>query len=261
MSDPATPIARALTTGLVPFAFGAPDNLAALDLAPLGVPLRPIDATDPASTPFHRALNRLNHAAFGGLGMPAWVQLDLGVLPSAFIGWAVAPEALPDTLRSVLVGDASGDGAVGPLIPVAEVLAVPTWTPGRVTSVSMASLWPGLGLGALAKALGLGAMRATEAIGVTQLDNPAVRSHTRLGRMEILRADVAYHDLPSVVYRLRVDPARLRGVLDGASPPDPAPDAWLPVDAARAWLRGGGAVVSPGHRLGPAGVELALSRA
>jgi hypothetical protein len=182
-----TPWAPALARGLVPFAFGRSTNLDALDLTPLGVPLRPIAAERPASHRFHTLLHRMNAHAFGGMGMPMWVQLDCAALPSAFIGFAAAASQLPDALARAL--DAHGDE----LVPVAEALCVPSATPATWVSVSLAAVLPGLGLGLASKLLGLTACRVERALGVTQYDNIALRTHTRLGPLVIVEPQAPFH--------------------------------------------------------------------
>jgi hypothetical protein len=207
-----------LPAWLVPFAFGARANLARLDLSPAGGPLLPIAGDDPAEERFHELLNRMNAHAFGGMGMPMWVQLDCGVLPSAFIGFAAHPSSLPASLCHAL-----GVTANDQLVPVAEALAVPTVVPGRWMSVSMASVLPGYGLGWRAKSMCLDAVRAVESIGITQYDNPAIRAHLRLGALEVLTPAVRAHSRPDItfIYRLHRTP------LNQALPSLPRPTSWI----------------------------------
>lgn len=245
-------IAELCADGFVPFAFGAADNLAHLRPTPLGAPLRLLPADGPAALSFHQQLSALNAAAFGGMGMPAWVQLDLGALPSAFIGWALPGHRLPPEL-ALRLGASPDD-----LVPVAETLAVPTLVPGRVMSCSMASVWPGRHLGLAAKLLGLAALGATEALGVTQYDNPALRSHTRLGDLEVVEPTLAFHSRPDVsfLYRLRITPALLAAADAGAVPTTPAAELLHPA-AAGAWLAArGGRIVAPGLVQTPAGARV-----
>jgi hypothetical protein len=245
-------IAELCAAGFVPFAFGAADNLARLDPAPLGAPLRRLPAEAPTALRFHQQLSALNAAAFGGMGMPAWVQLDLGALPSAFIGWALPADQLPLHLAQQL-GAADGD-----LVPVAETLAVPTLVPGRVMSCSMASLLPGRHLGLAAKLLGLAALGATEALGVTQYDNPALRSHTRLGDLEIVQPHLPFHSRPDVsfLYRLRVTPALLAAADRGDAPSTAPAERLAPADAG-GWIASrGGNIVAPGLITTPEGARV-----
>src|SRR5262245_34622577 len=98
-----------------------------------------VDVLEPASQPFYRLVNAGNARAFGGLGMPAWVQLDCCTLPTAMIGFAVAREALDGALWRDLRGRvfatfgaaaaAELDGWRGP-VPVSEYTALPSVEPG-----------------------------------------------------------------------------------------------------------------------------------
>ncbi|HMV68880.1 MAG TPA: hypothetical protein PKA64_18675, partial [Myxococcota bacterium] len=86
------------------------------------------------------------------------------------------------------------------LTPVAEALCVPSATPGTWVSVSLASVLPGLGLGLACKLLGLVACGARRALGVTQYDNPALRTHTRLGPLVIVEPTVPLHSRPDATF-------------------------------------------------------------
>lgn len=155
--------------GLRAAALGHAANFASLDLCPLGVPVEPRDAArEPALVArYHRA----NAAAFGEpLGLPGWVLVDLYLLPGAI---------------SLILDDADD--------VVAAWCGVPTVVPGVVMGVSALSTRPGLGAGAVAKRLGVASLRARVQRGLTQWDNPAVRSHCRLGALRIVGPAPAVH--------------------------------------------------------------------
>jgi hypothetical protein len=187
--------------GYEPFAFGYSSSLARLDAVPLGIPLTLISAQGEASLVFHRHLHRLNAWAFGGMGMPAWVQLDLGVLPSAFVGWTRRAADLHPTLRSALAPEADDDERV----PVAEALAVPGMETGSWVSVSLATAVRGAGLGVATKALALSAYRAQRALGICQYDSPALRAHTAFGRLRVVDPCVSYHDKAPKTFIYSID--------------------------------------------------------
>lgn len=217
--------------GFRPFAFGASANLRRLVVAPLGVPLTLLPAEGDAALPMHRALWRMNQHAYGGLGMPAWVQLDCGVLPSAFVGWMRRADALPAELRAVLDADASDDQ----FLPVAESLAIPTAEPGTWMSYSLCAALPGFGLGLLSKSLALAAYGCERALGVAQYDNSAVRIHCRFGPLHLREARVPFHDKAARTFVYSLD-LRDPSVIERALRPHgeaPTPDLWLdPSDAA-----------------------------
>lgn len=259
-------LAGLVERGFVPFAFGAADNLAHLDPTPLGLPLRMLAAEDPALADLHRTLNRLNGLAYGAadLAMPLWVQLDCGLLPSAFVGFALPERALPPALRDQL----DPHGGPDALVPVSEAIAVPTLVPGRVVSFSLAALVPGLGFAT--KLLALAAHRCREAIGVAQYDNPSLRLHARFGRLELVQARAIGHRYPdrTFVYRLRVDPTWLARLDRGERPEEPPAERWLdPADAPTiAWLANDllagrtWDVLPPGVTVGPNGPRIPLGR-
>lgn len=181
------PWSRALQQGLVPFAFGSSTNLDAIDLEPLGVPLLPLAAERPESERFHQLLHRMNAHAFGGMGMPMWVQFDCAALPSVFIGFTAAASQLSDDLVRAL------GAAPGERVPVAEALCVPSATAGTWVSVSLACVLPGFGLGLASKLLGLAACRVERALGITQYTNESIHTHIQLGPMRIVQPRVPFH--------------------------------------------------------------------
>lgn len=218
--------------GFVPFAFGAAANLERLDGRPLGVPLRRLDAADPANASFHRLLNRMNGLAYAGMGMPLWVQFDCGVLPSAFIGWGRGARDLPERLRNSL--GLTGDE---PLVPVAEALSVPSAVPSQWVSWSMCSVLPGHQLGFASKLVSLAAYKADSTLGVAQYDSGALRIHTRFGRLELVQPLANGHTHPerTFVYRLDLrDPTWLKSLSEGATLPADRPTMLLdPTDTAQ----------------------------
>ena len=203
-------VSALMEQGYVPFAFGNRRNLDELHPAPYGAPLTMIATDDPAQLRFHKSINRMNGLAYGGkdMGMPAWVQIDCGILPSAFVGFALPADRLPDKLRWQM--DIHED--VG-LVPVAEAISIPTVQPGKFTSFSMCSVIPSMQLGYASKLLSLKAYGCRRTAGVAQFDNFALRIHTRFGALEIEEPHVPYHTCPENTFVYACD---LRGghVLD-----------------------------------------------
>lgn len=224
-SPPRSLTGELVAKGFVPFAFGASTNLRRLDPAPFGHALTMIDAEDPANLPFHDLMLRLNQHAYGGLGMPAWVQLDCALLPSAFVGWALPGHALPEELRASLAAPSDDT-----LVPVAEALAVPKATPEHWVTWSLCSVMRGHDLGFRAKLLALAAFRCTRATGIVQLDNPALRIHTRFGPLRLLSTWVPYHTRPEMtaLYRLELPVSRLASLDRGETVALPEVERWLP---------------------------------
>ncbi len=198
-----------------------------LERAP-GADVRFVDATAPQNAVFFRLLNAGNALAYGGLGMPDWVQLDCCTLPSVMAGFALRRRDLdPALVRALLHGYERRFGAAGELadddwIPVSEYCALPTPTPGLVIGVSLFSLVRGLGLGLRSKALGLLVLRATRQLGVTQRHSHGERAHRRLGALRVVRDRLPVHPraADSYLYELQV-PAQeqlLHVYLHGAAP-------------------------------------------
>jgi hypothetical protein len=162
-----------------------------------------IDVLAASSVAFFRLLLAGNARAFGGMAIPAWVQLDCATLPSAMIGFARRARDVDDDLRADLCRRADlPDIDDDALVPLAEFCALPTPRPGHVVGFSLFSLLPGLGL--RAKALGLLVQQATTQTGVTQVDNSALRTHCRLGPLVVDQVGVQVHSKPgaTLVYTL-----------------------------------------------------------
>lgn len=161
-----------------------------------------LDVLDPQQAPFFERLRLGNGHAFGDIGMPAWVQLDCATLPTAMIGFARRARDLPKALRPIFAPAPARDD--DDLFPVAEYCALMTPTPGEVVGFSLYTLEPGLGL--RAKAAALYAYDATVQVGMTQHDNSALKTHSRLGPLQIVQVGVAVHSRPhsTLVYRLTV---------------------------------------------------------
>jgi hypothetical protein len=196
---------------LVPFVFGhGPWCLTWRDRVPA---MRDADAAvfldvlAPTSTAFFHLLLAGNARAFGGMAIPAWVQLDCATLPSAMVGFARRARDIDDDVRADLCRRAGLSGVDDDaLIPVAEFCALPTPRAGHVVGFSLFSLQPGLGL--RAKALGLLVQQATTQTGITQVDNGALRTHCRLGPLVVDQVGVQVHSKPgtTLVYTLTTPP-------------------------------------------------------
>lgn len=190
-----------------------------------GLSPRVFEVLHPQSQSFFSLLNACNQVAFGGLGMPAWVQLDCCTLPGLMVGWGGPAEALDPSLRTrvcELLKESKGAG----FWPYSEFCGI---TRGQEELVGMSSfsLLPRRGLALRAKALGLWLSRAKVQIGMTQWDNPATALHCRFGPLQILSPRAHNHTKPdqTFVYRLVVPPAeRLQALWSGeAQPPIDAP--------------------------------------
>ena len=179
-----------------------------LDAEALGMPLVVMNIEDARHKPFVCALNETNQSAFGGanMGMPRWVMLDCGILPSAIVGFALPREvATPDLLKTLKIDPATYDY---PLVPVTEYCATPTVEPGCVSGFSLQSQVTGRGLATRTKALALWVYRATSQVGVTQYDNPAIRVHARFGPLALMlhQPSIHTHATKSFVYRVALPP-------------------------------------------------------
>ncbi|GDX81567.1 hypothetical protein LBMAG42_33780 [Deltaproteobacteria bacterium] len=144
-------------------------NRGALELSPLGVSVEFWDAaTNGALVARYHAANA---AKFGGsLALPGWVLVDLYLMPGAI---------------ALLLDE---DDAV-----VAAWCGVPTVAAGVVMGVSMLSMREGIGAAYVVKRLGLASLGARVQRGITQWDNRALRTHTRLGPLRVVGPAPAVH--------------------------------------------------------------------
>lgn len=216
---------------LLPFVFTTRANAPylRLDSDQLGLPLELIWVEDPYHASFGALLNHTNQLAFGGanMGMPMWVLLDCGILPSAVVGFAVRRDALDAAQRERL---GVPEDYEHPLVPVSEYCGSLMVEPGGICGFSLQSQLEGFGLGTRTKALAMWVYKGTFQVGVTQFDNAAIRVHSRLGplQFQIHRPSVHTHPQNSFVYRVTLpSPAVLakmaRGEIKGVEP-DGLPD-------------------------------------
>ena len=179
-----------------------------------------------------RLLNLGNAMAYGGdMGMPEWVMLDCGLIPTAFMGLCRRGAELSDEQRASLderlarlEREMSPDRRateeligvpMGPIrdeewVPVAEFCALPTLTPGEIMGYSLFSLEPGLGVRAKAIGLSLHAsLGARSQLGVAQYSNlGALKSHLRFGPLELIDPLTPLHTRAgeTFIYRLSLPP-------------------------------------------------------
>jgi hypothetical protein len=166
-------------------ALGGRANGAHLDLAPLGRELAFFAAE--ASPGLCAQYLYLNRVAFPRLPLPAWVLSDLYLLPGAVLLVRGRADRLGRPLGEGL-GSAPDADAI-----LAAYVAVPSVEPGRFVGVSLMSFVPGLG--AWAKTLGAKMLRARRLEGVTQWNSPSLRTHTRLGPMQVIGRVPGDHEL------------------------------------------------------------------
>lgn len=230
-----------------------------------------IRVEDPGVAEFCQILNRNNQLAFGGpkdMGMPLWVMLDCGILPSAMIGFMLDRDDVDEDLAETLDLDDDYEGWV----PISEYCGALSVEPGCVSGFSLHSHLQGQGLATRTKALALAVYEATSQVGVTQFQNPAIRVHARFGPMEVLlhRPSMHTHPEESFVYRLELPdqetllemarggvefgvPDRPEGVRWTFAPSDELHHGRLSshlADGRRAWI------VSPGWRGTQNGCEI-----
>ncbi len=183
---------------------------------------------------FSRLVNAGNARAFAPLSMPAWVQLDCCMLPTAMAGFCAPRATVDDALFSDLrarVEKSFGAQAADDLarydgwVPLSEYTSLPSVIPDTVVGFSLFALVPHLRLGVRTKALGLACTGARFQIGMTQYDNSAVRTHAMFGPLEILEPRALAHSTPldTFVYRVALDGERLRSLCRGEGRPVAAP--------------------------------------
>jgi hypothetical protein len=119
-------------------------------------------------------------------------------------------EALLVKIESGYGAAAAGEieGHRGP-VPVSQYSAVPSLIPGEVVGFSLYSLLGGIGLGVRTKALALHCYGCDTQMGVSQYNNPALRTHCAFGPLEIIQPVAWAHDLATETFVYRLD---VRGV-------------------------------------------------
>lgn len=270
------------THELTPFMLGVPavtDRFA--PRSPVGG-LVVRDALSAEEQTFYRLLNAGNQHAFGGMGMPAWVQLDCCTLPTAMVGFSTPRSRVDPRLYEALVehvGRVFGAHAAQEAqayegdVPLSEYCALATPTAGTVVGFSLFSLLHGVDLGIRTKALALLCYGAQRQVGLTQYNNGAVKTHVLLGPLTLTHATAPPHSRPreTFVYEVDVSDAThlLSLVKDGArAPRSPAANTFVPVaDAVVAASRVEALkaasrcvqVVWPGLREAVGGLELCLA--
>lgn len=184
-----------------------------------GMHPRCFEVLDAASREFFALLNACNQVAFGGLGMPSWVQLDCCTLPGLMVGFGGAPGAISAELQDSVRGHLSGKEP-GEFWPYSEFCGI-TRGADELVGVSTFSLVPRQRLGLRAKALGLWLSGAKRQIGMTQWDNAATALHCKFGPLQVLSARTENHSRPETtfVYRLAMpSPEALLALAMGQSP-------------------------------------------
>ncbi|MBT5022511.1 hypothetical protein HOK51_00470 [Candidatus Woesearchaeota archaeon] len=167
-------------------------NVAHLNMKPLGLEAKLIDATNLENKVFADLLNQLDGLAYGdkGLAMEKWVALDCGILPGAFIGLAKYANELNPELKEKfdLPQDYTG------LIPLSEFCAIPTAQSGKWMMHTLATIIQNKGVGTHTEALGFAICPATKMLVVAQYNNSsALKVHTKFGNLNLLAAITPSH--------------------------------------------------------------------
>ncbi len=182
------------------------------------------DIFSPQGLNFYRLVNAGNNHAFGGLGMPPWVQLDCATLPTAMIGYAITRDEVEPPLWQALVAQVErqfGSQAVADLrgyqglVPISEYCAAATFEPGVVVGFSLFALRKGLGI--RTKALAMACYGAKRQIGVTQYPNRSVSAHCAFGPLRLMDPRTLAHSRPedSFTYELVFnDPQHLLALIE-----------------------------------------------
>jgi hypothetical protein len=167
-------------------ALGASANEEALDLKPVGVPVKFLPAEHHAEVV--RQYRELNQLAFGSIGVPNWVLSDLYLLPGA-IGLLRCPARMLEDEARQRLGLSDEALAIG-----AAYYAAPSVVPGLVIGVSLLSFVRGIRAGSWVKMLTLRMLRARRMRGVAQWNNPSLRVHTRLGPLRLVGSVPGNHE-------------------------------------------------------------------
>lgn len=167
-----------------------------------GLEAQSFEVLDASSRDFFSLLNACNQVAFGGLGMPAWVQLDCCTLPGLMVGWGGPAHLIEVSTREAVRSHEPRALDIG-FWPYSEFCGV-TRGQDELVGVSNFSLVPRQGLGLRAKALGLWLSGARAQIGMTQWSNAAVALHCKFGPLRVLRACTENHSRPNETFVYRV---------------------------------------------------------
>jgi hypothetical protein len=153
----------------------------------------------------------LETKAFGpsNMAMPRWVFYDCAIVPGFVAGFAHRTEALPESIRRVLVVEEGDEWT-----PLSLFIIIPTmsgtgeWVAHNLCSVNslLAKEDQFYGIGFLSKAFGLWYANVRTCCGMTQWLSPSVRLHAHFGDFEVLTAYTPVHSYSrTLTYRVKVD--------------------------------------------------------
>lgn len=199
------------------------------------------DVLASSSIPFFQLVNAGNALAYRGSAMPAWVQLDCACLPGGMVGLGVPRAHVEEEIWRGLVENieqtfgteaARGAQAWTGIVPLSEYGCVPTPEPRHVVGFSLFSLRKGLGVRTKALALLMHAARTQ--VGVAQVNNSALRTHTAMGPLHVVAPIVRAHSLPRTTFAYRLalpsEEALARLALGDRPPPRAAGTVRLAID-------------------------------
>lgn len=231
-------------TGLAPYVATSRRNLDALDLSIFNGRDVVKLLEDPEARNFHEAYLVSNSLGFGNpeLKMKNWVYIDCVLMQSAVIGFCLPVKDVPSGVLSLYERDPYVEIETLDYIPISGQVAGLSINGQDLIGYSLFSLRRQLDgfdipkLGVLTKYAALKAYKADQKgrfVGLSQYDNPALKTHALFGReMRIDDVTVPLHPLRdmSFTYSMKVnfDEDRIFSGLD----PEPAeePDYLLRAD-------------------------------
>ena len=186
---------------MIPYVVSAKHNLDYLNTKPFGIETEIIDPFAQNAQGFLNLLNDLDGLSYGNklLAMDKWVALDCGILPGAFVGFAVDASELDEGDKQKYgIEDYEG------LVPVTEFCAIPSVEPGTWVGHTLASFFKKKGYGTMTEALGMEVYGSEKMVGVAQYNNSSIKVHTKFGELELIAAMTYAHSVPDMSFTFSV---------------------------------------------------------
>ncbi len=193
-----TSLEQRIDEDYVIYAAAIADNRSAMADVVFGFPVEFIDITLQENIHFCKLLRKLDGKAHGDSALAAegWVMLDCGLLPSAYVGLGKLVENCSAEVKEKLGVGPNYEG----IVPLSEYCIIPRVISGSWVSHTLATIDQGKRLGFLTKVIGLKLFNVGHYIGVAQYTNPALKTHTLLGDLQLKTAMAPIHDYPDMTF-------------------------------------------------------------
>ncbi len=196
-----------------PYIATTKENLGKLKVDPLGMETYFVDIDEPKNKDFLELLNKLDGMAYGPKGIPIekWVAYDMGMLPSAIVGFYVESEKACQKIKKTFKTNES-------LIPVSEYCGIPS-VDNEVWIGHTLGHWQGndckidKGLGTLTKTVAMGIYPLKFIAGIAQYDNISIKVHAKFSDLEIVSALAPAHSLPDMTFHYKSEIPETEGLI------------------------------------------------